>query len=270
MARRSRFERASQGSDSRTLRTLPSAAPGRILSANAIAGPDRPTMRERRWTRTRSGRGAPGARESRTAAGGWRRPPSTRRGQPTSCAGRTGSARLRGSAELRAGAPGGRVAQLPRGVAGAGSVVGHDAPAPRRRDDCAEPTAEVRAVTVRQEFSAAEAQRMGEKIGIDWAVAPFDVEQLRMGMNVELEHGLHDERTKHRRRPAGDGEDRAGPPERVPRLLHAARAWRTRRGSSWASSASTSARARRPGGRRGPAVSPGRRAHCAPVRSWPK
>ena len=30
----------------------------------------------------------------------------------------------------------------------------------------------------------------GEQIGIDWATSPFDVEQLRMGMDVELEHGM--------------------------------------------------------------------------------
>ena len=41
-------------------------------------------------------------------------------------------------------------------------------------------------------FTADEARLIGEEIGIDWTSAPFDVEQLRMGMNVELEHGLHD------------------------------------------------------------------------------
>jgi hypothetical protein len=41
-------------------------------------------------------------------------------------------------------------------------------------------------------FTAAEARHIGEQIGIDWASAPFDVEQFRMGMDVELEHGLHD------------------------------------------------------------------------------
>ncbi len=41
-------------------------------------------------------------------------------------------------------------------------------------------------------FTADEARRIGEQIGIDWASAPFDVEQFRMGMDVELEHGLHD------------------------------------------------------------------------------
>jgi hypothetical protein len=41
-------------------------------------------------------------------------------------------------------------------------------------------------------FSAEEARRVGEEIGIDWERAPFDVEQFRMGMDVELEHGLAD------------------------------------------------------------------------------
>ncbi len=41
-------------------------------------------------------------------------------------------------------------------------------------------------------FSAEEARRIGEQIGIDWASSRFDVDQFRRGMNVELEHGLHD------------------------------------------------------------------------------
>jgi hypothetical protein len=44
-------------------------------------------------------------------------------------------------------------------------------------------------------FTAEEARRVGEEIGIDWATAPFDVEQFRAGMDVELEHGLHDAAT---------------------------------------------------------------------------
>jgi len=39
-------------------------------------------------------------------------------------------------------------------------------------------------------FTAEEAKKIGEQIGIDWS--KFDVEQFRMGMNVELEHGLVD------------------------------------------------------------------------------
>jgi len=41
-------------------------------------------------------------------------------------------------------------------------------------------------------FTAAEARQIGEQIGLDWATAPFDVEQSRRGMYVQLEHGLHD------------------------------------------------------------------------------
>ena len=44
----------------------------------------------------------------------------------------------------------------------------------------------------RKEFTAEEARQYGGEIGIDWASAPFDVEQFRIGMDVELEHGLHD------------------------------------------------------------------------------
>jgi hypothetical protein len=47
----------------------------------------------------------------------------------------------------------------------------------------------------RKSFTADEARVIGEEIGIDWATSPFDVEQFRIGMNVELEHGLHDART---------------------------------------------------------------------------
>ena len=44
-------------------------------------------------------------------------------------------------------------------------------------------------------ISADAARQVGEQIGIDWATAPFDVEQFRSGMEVELEHGLHDPAT---------------------------------------------------------------------------
>jgi hypothetical protein len=50
-------------------------------------------------------------------------------------------------------------------------------------------------MTARTRFSADEAQRVGVEIGIDWDSAPFDVEQFRKGMEVELEHGLHDPAT---------------------------------------------------------------------------
>ena len=44
----------------------------------------------------------------------------------------------------------------------------------------------------RKSFTLEEAQAVGAEIGVDWSSAPFDVEQFRMGMDVELEHGLHD------------------------------------------------------------------------------
>ncbi len=47
-------------------------------------------------------------------------------------------------------------------------------------------------MTGREGFTTEEARRIGEEIGIEWATSPFDVEQFRMGMDVELEHGLHD------------------------------------------------------------------------------
>ncbi|MFH0780065.1 MAG: DUF5661 family protein [Parcubacteria group bacterium] len=36
-------------------------------------------------------------------------------------------------------------------------------------------------------FTADDAKRIGETLGIDWS--KFDVEQFRMGLDVELEHG---------------------------------------------------------------------------------
>ena len=42
-------------------------------------------------------------------------------------------------------------------------------------------------------FTSGEAKKIGEKLGIDWS--KFDVEQFRMGMDVELEHGKTSPRT---------------------------------------------------------------------------
>jgi hypothetical protein len=47
-------------------------------------------------------------------------------------------------------------------------------------------------MTGRTSFSAEEAKQIGEQIGIDWDTSPFDVDQFRRGLDVELEHGLHD------------------------------------------------------------------------------
>lgn len=39
-------------------------------------------------------------------------------------------------------------------------------------------------------FTEKEAREMGEKLGVDWS--KFDVDQFRIGMGIELEHGLID------------------------------------------------------------------------------
>jgi hypothetical protein len=41
-------------------------------------------------------------------------------------------------------------------------------------------------------FTVEEARAVGERIGIEWLTSPFEVEQFRMGMDVELEHGTQD------------------------------------------------------------------------------
>lgn len=42
-------------------------------------------------------------------------------------------------------------------------------------------------------FTVEEAKRIGESLGIDWS--KFDIEQFRMGLDVELEHGKRDPST---------------------------------------------------------------------------
>jgi hypothetical protein len=44
-------------------------------------------------------------------------------------------------------------------------------------------------------FSAERARAIGEAIGINWSTSHFDVEQFRMGLDVELEHGHQDPAT---------------------------------------------------------------------------
>lgn len=45
----------------------------------------------------------------------------------------------------------------------------------------------------KKQFTSETAKKIGEQLGIDWK--HFDVEQFRMGMDVELEHGLVDSHT---------------------------------------------------------------------------
>ena len=42
-------------------------------------------------------------------------------------------------------------------------------------------------------FTTEEAKRIGDIINVDWD--KYDLEQFRMGLGVELEHGLHDTET---------------------------------------------------------------------------
>jgi len=44
-------------------------------------------------------------------------------------------------------------------------------------------------------FTSEEARRIGAEIGIDWTTSPFDADQFRMGLEVELEHGANDPET---------------------------------------------------------------------------
>ena len=44
-----------------------------------------------------------------------------------------------------------------------------------------------------KKFTAEEARSLGDRIGIDWAEVPL--EEFRMGLRVELEHGARDPQT---------------------------------------------------------------------------
>ena len=46
---------------------------------------------------------------------------------------------------------------------------------------------------IKKKFTEEEAKEIGEKLGIKWD--KFDVNQFKIGLNVELEHGTHDEVT---------------------------------------------------------------------------
>ena len=53
----------------------------------------------------------------------------------------------------------------------------------------------MKGVTSRSGFTPDEARAAGERIGIDWGSAPFEIEQFQMGLDVELEHGARDPQT---------------------------------------------------------------------------
>jgi len=48
-------------------------------------------------------------------------------------------------------------------------------------------------MTAKKHFTTSEAKQIGEKLGVGWS--RFDIEQYRMGLDVELEHGLVDPAT---------------------------------------------------------------------------
>jgi len=43
-------------------------------------------------------------------------------------------------------------------------------------------------MTAKEHFTTEEAEKIGKTLGITWGL--FDIEQFRMGLDVELEHGL--------------------------------------------------------------------------------
>ncbi len=50
-------------------------------------------------------------------------------------------------------------------------------------------------MTTNERFTIEQARRIGTEIGIDWDTSPFDVNEFRDGLDVELEHGSHDPQT---------------------------------------------------------------------------
>lgn len=48
-------------------------------------------------------------------------------------------------------------------------------------------------MTAKVKFTLEQAKQIGEQLGIDWS--RFDVAQFRLGLDVELEHGLRDAST---------------------------------------------------------------------------
>ena len=48
-------------------------------------------------------------------------------------------------------------------------------------------------MSAKKHFTVEQAKQIGEALGIDWS--RFDVEQFRIGLDVEIEHGLRDPAT---------------------------------------------------------------------------
>ncbi|MDH3730164.1 MAG: hypothetical protein OES13_03400 [Acidimicrobiia bacterium] len=50
-------------------------------------------------------------------------------------------------------------------------------------------------MAVQKSFTTSEAREIAQRIGINFAEEAFEIEEFRLGLSVELEHGLVDERT---------------------------------------------------------------------------
>ncbi len=48
---------------------------------------------------------------------------------------------------------------------------------------------------MKKSFTSEEAAAVAQKIGLDFSKVEYDLEQFRMGMDIELEHGLIDSET---------------------------------------------------------------------------
>lgn len=48
-------------------------------------------------------------------------------------------------------------------------------------------------MSAKREFTSEEARRIGDQIGVDWQA--YNLEEFRMGLAVELEHGARDTQT---------------------------------------------------------------------------
>jgi Protein of unknown function (DUF5661) len=73
-------------------------------------------------------------------------------------------------------------------------LAGFGVVAPRRRGSAAA-SIYCEGVSSHARFTLDQARATGERIGIDWDTSPFSLEQFRMGMDVELEHGTADPQT---------------------------------------------------------------------------
>ena len=50
-------------------------------------------------------------------------------------------------------------------------------------------------LTVRRQFTVEQARAVAVEIGLEFDAVPFDIEQFRRGLEVELEHGRRDPQT---------------------------------------------------------------------------